>query len=304
MIIRHKQNSYVKCNVCENDNAAHFFRENSWSVVKCKNCGLVYVNPRPIKNEYKSDEIKNDEYSRFIRDYTKHKNGHGCKFEKILDEIEKFSSNKGKLLEVGCAAGFFLDYAQKRGWQVIGIEPEESIAKYAIKKFGLNVEISTIESVQFPEKHFDLIIALNVLSHLEDPKKFFREIYSMLKNDGLFVFQTGNKGDMKSKKKGEILGESWLTPEHLYHFSEYSLNLLLSKTGFRVKHLIKEHIVEHLLSEETLRLNRSSKAKWLTKKKLLKYDKIRNKLVSWSKFYYSKILNADVCSLLYFIEKK
>jgi 2-polyprenyl-3-methyl-5-hydroxy-6-metoxy-1,4-benzoquinol methylase len=254
-------------------------------------------------HDYESNEIKKDEYSCFIRDYTKHKNGHDFKFKKILKEIEELSSNKGKLLEIGCAAGFFLDYAQKMGWQVMGIEPEESMAKYAIEKFGLSVEISTIESVQLPENHFDLIIALNVLSHLQDPKGFFKKIYSMLKSDGLFVFQTGNKGDITSKEKGEILGESWLTPEHLYHFSEYSLNMLLSETGFRVKHLIKEHVIDHLLSEETLRLNRSSNAKWLLKKMLLKYVKIRHQLTLWSKFYYSKILNADVCSLLYFTEK-
>jgi len=294
---------YVNCNVCEVDNAVIFFKENGCSVVRCQNCGLVYVNPRPINLSHGSKKTKKNEYSNYIRGYIAHQIGHSLRSEKIMNELEKIHPEKGKLLEVGCAAGFLLNTAREMGWQVEGIEPEESIARYAIEKFNLNVKISSIEFAKFPENHFDIIIALNVLSHLRDPKSVLKKIHSILKRNGVFVFQTGNKGVMRTKKKAEILGESWLTPEHLYHFSEHPLALLLNQIGFKVKCLVREHVVEHMVSEEILRLNRSTSLKWFLKRLLLKSDRIRNLSTSLLKFYCSKILDSNVCSLLYIAEK-
>jgi 2-polyprenyl-3-methyl-5-hydroxy-6-metoxy-1,4-benzoquinol methylase len=192
---------YVNCNVCDVDNAVGFFKENGFSVVKCQSCGLVYVNPQPIDFLHGSKKTERDEYSNYIRDYITHQNGHRLHSKKILNEIEKIYPQKGKLLEIGCAAGFLLNTAREMGWQVEGIEPEESIARYAIEKFDLNVRNSSIEIEKFPENHFDIIIALNVLSHLRDPKSVLKKIHSILKRNGVLVFQTGNKGAMRAKKK-------------------------------------------------------------------------------------------------------
>lgn len=106
-----------------------------------------------------------------------------------------------------------------------------------------------------------------------------------------------------SKKRAEILGEHWLTPEHVYHFSEYSLGLLLKKVGLRVKSLSRIHIVDHLLSKGVLSLNRSTRAEWMLKRLLMRFDKIRLALGCLLKLYFSKILQADVCSLLYIVAK-
>jgi 2-polyprenyl-3-methyl-5-hydroxy-6-metoxy-1,4-benzoquinol methylase len=294
---------YVNCNICGNDSTEFFFKENNYTVVKCRKCGLVYVNPRPLDHGPESEVVEDELYTRYIREYVKHRKGHNLRSIKILHEILKFKPAKGKLLEIGCAAGFFLDTAKKMGWCAEGLEPEAINAEYANKQLNLNVKISPIESVAYPENHFDVIVALNVLSHLSNPKKFFKKISSMLKNDGIFVFETGNKGAMKLKKKAEILGEHWLTPEHLYHFSESSLALLLKNVGFRVKSLSKTHIVDHLLSKGVLSLNRSTRAKWMLKRFLIRFDRIRTILGYLLKLYFIKILKADVCSLLYIVEK-
>jgi 2-polyprenyl-3-methyl-5-hydroxy-6-metoxy-1,4-benzoquinol methylase len=285
------------------DNAVSFFKENGYSVVKCQNCGLVYVNPQPIDCLHGTTKTEKNEYSNYIRDYITFQNGHRLHSKKILSRLEKIQTDKGKLLEIGCAAGFLLDTARKMGWQVEGIEPEDSIARYAIKKFNLNVRISSIEFEKFPENHFDAVIALNVLSHLKDPKKIVKKINYILKKNGIFVFKTGNKGAMRTKKKGELFGESWLTPEHLYHFSEKPLTLLLKHTGFKIEAFFKEHIVEHMLSEEILLLNRSTSLKWFLKKELLKHNKVRSMIKFLLKFFSTEVLNSDVCSLIYIVRK-
>ncbi len=294
----------VKCNICEDETKNLFFIENGYSVVKCKNCELVYVNPRPLDHTHGAVSANSDPYAGYIRDYTDHQNGHNMHFREILNEILRLRPSRGNLLEIGCAAGFFLDAAKKEGFHVKGIEQEESNARYALKKLSLDVNVSSFESVQFPENHFDIIVALNVLSHLRDPLRFFEKVNSILKSDGLFVFETGNKAEMKSKWRGEILGENWLTPEHLYHFSDNSLAILVNKAGFKVKTLAKTHVVDHLLSKRVLSLNRSTKKKWLLKKLLMKFDIARIMIASLLKFYFIYLLKADVSSLLYIVEKK
>jgi len=295
---------YVNCNVCEKDDAITFFRENNYTVVKCKNCGLVYVNPRPMEKEHNSNNMQQDEYSKYIRNYINNQTAHSYSSHKILKELENIYPEKGKLLEVGCASGYFLKSAREKGWQVEGIEPEYSMAKYAIEKLNLKVRISSIEKAQLPKNHFDVIIAINVLSHLLNPNQILKKFNFSLKSNGILVIQTGNKGSMLSKKKAEILGEFWLTPEHLYHFSENSLVLLLKKTGFKVKCMKRTHVVEHMFSEGILTINRSSKGKWYIKKLFLKYSIIRKFSTKLLKYYYSVFLNSDVCSLLCISEKK
>jgi SAM-dependent methyltransferase len=168
----------------------------------------------------------------------------------------------------------------------------------------LDVNISPIEVIKFPENYFDIVVALNVLSHLNDPTGFFEKIHAMLKREGLLVFETGNKGAMKSKWQGEILGENWLTPEHRYHFSEDSLAVLIKKVGFKVICLSKSHIVDQSLSAGVLGLNRSTCSKWILKRLLSRFDVMRTAASSLLKFYFIDILKADVSSLLYIVRKE
>jgi len=299
-----KQNiEYVKCNVCEEDCADHFFIENGYSVVKCQKCGLVYVNPRPINYDHKTEDIKEDQYNCYIREYIANRNSHEYRSREILKNILKLKPTRGKLLEIGCAAGFFLKTARDMGWSVEGVEPEELNAKYAIDKLNLDVNITPIESMQLPVNHFDIIVALNVLSHLKDPKEFFKKIRVMLKSDGLFVFETGNKGGLRSKWQGEILGETWLTPEHMYHFSEKSLALMIKDVGFKEISLSTTSTVDLSLSKGVLSLNRSTRLKWILKRLLTRFDWLRIMLASLLKLFFNNILSADVSSLLYIVEK-
>lgn len=126
----------------------------------------------------------------------------------------------------------------------------------------------------------------NVLSHLYSPTKTLAEVGRILKNDGLFVLSTGNKGEFAKKENGEILGERWQTPEHLYHFSEKTLNYLLDKTGFKVEKLEKLDVVDLIFLPENLIRPSPSMIKTRLKKILLRYSFLRNLTKSVMKRYY------------------
>lgn len=94
--------------------------------------------------------------------------------------------NEGKLLEVGCGNGGFLELAAKH-FDVEGMD----ISKYAIdsikQTFGDKVRIADIENTKLPPDHYDVIVILNVLEHLKKPGKVIDKIFYSLKKTGIVV---------------------------------------------------------------------------------------------------------------------
>jgi len=295
---------FVGCNLCGKDDSALFFIENEYHVVKCKNCGLVYVNPRPENNLDMDHDIHSENHLKYIQNYTINKEGMYLKAQRILSEIETIKKEKGRLLEVGCATGFFLNKAQEKGWETAGIEPAKPYAQYGVEEYGLKIENVLIEKAKLSDKFFDVVVAINVLSHIRNPTGFFIMVNRILKDDGLFVFETGNKGEMETKKKGEVWSEAWDTPEHLYHFSEQTLNRLAKKTGFKILKIVKKHVVDQALLDENLIVRRDSRAKWYAKQIIRKNYIIRSILKSLLRYYYINISKSDVSSLLLFTQKR
>lgn len=139
----------VNCNVCGSDNYEVIFlvgKAQIHRIVKCENCNFMYANPQTTnaiglkvgdgldKQTITEDQIKNytPEKNQYLRkQYVQIKDQ-----RKVLDSIE--NQKRGSLLEIGAFAGNFCNEAQKRGWDVIGIEPFKLPALYAKKKFNLD----------------------------------------------------------------------------------------------------------------------------------------------------------------------
>lgn len=208
------------------------FLVNSFELVKCKECGLVYVNPRPTSREIEriNKEIyDSEEYRiRYFRDRKIFEKW----FKKKLREIERYSK-KRKILDVGSSYGFFLDIARKRGWETHGIEKNIPAVRYAREKLGLNVFEGTIEDGKFVENCFDVITLWDVLEHIPDPTTFLKKLKTVLKRNGLICIQSPNIESLIADYKKERW--DWLTPnDHLFHFSPSTLAAILRKSGFKV----------------------------------------------------------------------
>lgn len=292
------------CYICGWNDSALIFTENGCPVFRCGKCEFVYVYLQPNTLEMSKTEYPVEDYKKYCENYIFNKEKYNLRSKKLINIIEEYKYRKGKILEIGCAAGFFLNVANNNGWNSFGIEPDKFLFKYAKNVFGLNVANVSLEKAKYKDNTFDVIVALNVLSHIKDPFQFFYKVKRMLKPNGLLVLETGNKGACSIQIKAEILGENWLIPEHLFHFSEKSLSVLFDRTGFFIKGLIKKHVVEHLFSEEYLITKTNSKLRRIVKRLLLEFSVIRKISVMILKFYYIRIKKADLCSLLYFLEIK
>tara|TARA_Y100000591_G_scaffold332679_1_gene371016 strand:+ start:3230 stop:4249 length:1020 start_codon:yes stop_codon:yes gene_type:complete len=254
----------VNCDLCGSTHFTLFstmradegwnFAPSSFSYVRCVKCKLLFLNPRPdiqaLNQYYEEETVQTDELvkghvSSYYHNYIFGEKYHIENARNELNRIRKFKSS-GRILEIGCAAGFFLNEAKNLGWEVFGVEPSKNFAKYARDNFNIDVINNTLIDGDFPNNYFDAVVHFDLISHLGSPSKIFDVIYKILKPGGLHYFKTGNKGELTKKSQGEI-GEAWGVPEHLFHFSRDNLKMLLEKHNFETNKIIISANIEKII---------------------------------------------------------
>ena len=196
-------------------------------IFKCNNCGLVFAEQTENLKYYA------DKYAEMVdEEYVKEEKGRRLASIKILKRIRKYK-RYGRLLDIGCATGFLLDEARRRKWEVSGVEISKWAAVYAKQKLNLDVINVSAEKTSFPDGFFDVIVMIDVLEHLTDPKYTLLEIRRILKNDGVLYISTPNISSAVSR----ILGAKWwgINKFHLFYFSKRTLEKMLDACGFKVK---------------------------------------------------------------------
>jgi 2-polyprenyl-3-methyl-5-hydroxy-6-metoxy-1,4-benzoquinol methylase len=152
-----------------------------------------------------------------------------------LDIIEEMSE-KGNLLDVGCATGEFLEAAKKRGWSAHGIEISE-YGSNICKQKGLNVNRGILDQAALPENHFDVVTMWDVLEHTPDPYKELLIVNRLVKKKGLICLSVPNFGSLRAMIERKNWWAFFSSREHLYFFTPKTITALLKKTGFTVIYL-------------------------------------------------------------------
>jgi 2-polyprenyl-3-methyl-5-hydroxy-6-metoxy-1,4-benzoquinol methylase len=223
----------ASCNLCSSKEFRSYLEKDNWKLVKCRECGLIFLNPRPtwetIKRMYGPNQYN------YLVGGKKYVNAEKEMVEKYLvtvKTIEKFK-RKGKILEIGSATGYFLKAAKMRGWKVYGVEICKDGVEYAKREFKIGTSLGTLEEVNFPSNFFDVIVMYHTLEHLTDPLTVLKEVKRILKNDGLVNISVPNVSCWERILQGKKWGTFEL-PSHLYCFSPLTLQKLLQKAGFKI----------------------------------------------------------------------
>jgi 2-polyprenyl-3-methyl-5-hydroxy-6-metoxy-1,4-benzoquinol methylase len=224
-----------------------------YSFVSCAQCRHIYLNPRPADAALMLC---------YPRDYAPHTSGAGStaipaadsgqtrsRIRRLLGRIPLLKRclfalgqqhatvippledrDQPRLLEVGCAHGGYLVAAATAGWQVEGIEPDETAAERARQR-GFVVQTSTFTAAELSAGSRDAIVAWMVLEHVPDPVPFVREAFGVLSAGGSFCLSVPNGGGFERK----MFGRYWLgydAPRHLQVFTASRLTSLLAESGF------------------------------------------------------------------------
>jgi 2-polyprenyl-3-methyl-5-hydroxy-6-metoxy-1,4-benzoquinol methylase len=223
------------CRICSFQQFQSRYEKNGFKLVNCLNCGLLQVRNSPSKSELEACYDQNffDEAYGTLLKNSRRQNSEYKKFIYRWDEIEKKSKNGGKVLDVGCSFGFFLDAGRRRGWDCYGIEISEFAADYAKSRFGLRVQSVPLEDADFEPESFDVVTLWNVIEHLDDPAAAVRQIYRILKPGGLIVLTTGDAESPLAR----LQGGKWrmlMPPIHLSHFSPATIKYLMESSKLTV----------------------------------------------------------------------
>jgi SAM-dependent methyltransferase len=153
-----------------------------------------------------------------------------------LDLLATTTPAPARVLEVGAAAGFLLDEARVRGYEAVGIEPNDAMAAHARDTLGLDVRTGLLGETALEDDAFEAACAFHVLEHVDDPLDALRTIRIALKPGGHLLVEVPNAASAVARRQGADWQPLDL-PHHVGHHSPGSLRVLLSRSGFELVQL-------------------------------------------------------------------
>jgi SAM-dependent methyltransferase len=151
--------------------------------------------------------------------------------ENKINLINRLSTNRGNLLDVGCGAGYFLSACKENGWNIEGVEVDEG-ARSTAENRTRQLIYPSLDAAEANNKTFDVITLWHVLEHLHDVRNAFAQLQRLLKPAGTLIIALPNP----LSADAEYYREYWAAydvPRHLSHFSPQSVNMLADKHSLR-----------------------------------------------------------------------
>ena len=222
------------CQVCNSARIYYLFSTADCRVVRCDDCGLVFLNPQPSEAElsriYGKDYFLGGDTEAGRQAVSEIKQATARLY---LAEIRRYSGEQGgRLLEVGCGDGDFLAAAEAEAWQVTGIEYSPAACEKTRRRLKNGaVHCGELQQTRLPDGHFDLCVLSDVIEHVRAPLEFLREIHRVLKPGGTLFIATPAIDSWSAR----CMKQKWMEfkPEHLTYFNRQNLQTALARAGYR-----------------------------------------------------------------------
>jgi SAM-dependent methyltransferase len=208
-------------------------------VIDCGPCGFAHFWPRPGPAELAVYYRERFYETHSPPDWADKEEAEQPYWEiEYADRLAAFQevrgSQAGRLLDVGCGAGWFLAHAAQRGWDVVGIEASRSMweraSRLAPVVLGTFPEVDLTESGPFDAVHLKL-----VMEHVPDPLSFLEEVRRLMAPGGVLCVEVPNDFNPLQRAVREELGKPpwWVVyPTHVNYFTFDSLERMLARMGF------------------------------------------------------------------------
>jgi SAM-dependent methyltransferase len=236
----------VRCCLCEREDAdplaigedfEYRTSPDTFLAVRCRRCGLVYLNPRPDVRELNT--IYPPDYHAF--DFSTDRYGFVYRVRRWLESRRLLACCRGlgagaRILDIGCGDGFHLDLLREFGdrtWSLEGVDPSARAAEAAARR-GLTVHRGSVQEVGLPENRYDLALMIATIEHVEDPPGVLSAVRRLLKPNGRVLVVTDNAASPDARL---FAGRHWggyHFPRHWNLFTESSLRGLALKSGLEV----------------------------------------------------------------------
>jgi len=193
---------------------------------ECLDCSFVYAYPLPENILSLYENLEDEEYMNSLNPRIK-------EMEHLLKKSRKYFPGATNLLDVGAGLGLLVKEAQKSGMTATGIEPSKWLAAQSKKIFNIDLITGTVPSKELDGKKFDMIFAVDVIEHLQDPLLFLNTLKGYLESSGVIIIATPDCKSFLASK----LGRKWwhYRLAHIGFFSLESIAKAAEITGLEIK---------------------------------------------------------------------
>jgi SAM-dependent methyltransferase len=213
--------------------------DETFQLVRCKRCGLLYLNPRPALDDL--GRYYRDDYAPFARRGISAR-AKSLTFRREVAELWPMLAPPSRVIDIGCATGELLHAVQARGNpNVLGIEPSSGAAAIARQRWRLEVLTGTLEAAELPAASIDVALLSHTAEHLPSPSTTFAELNRVLKPGGTVVLWVPNAASFAA----QLLGDWWIgydAPRHFYAYTPATLAQLLQRQSFAIRSIHHEWI--------------------------------------------------------------
>lgn len=239
-----RQSNNLPCSVCHQVPHKTILTVGRYTLFRCRSCDLYHLTPitPDVGADYKS-VLDLEIYISYMRDF------HAKQYRQELKDIIQLKP-AGKVLDVGCGAGWFLSEARKFGYQTTGLEVQKSLVDIARRENRHSRIIhGSLDKLSSQKGKFDVISFWSVIEHLPDPPAALRISHKLLSKNGILAIRTPNSQGLIQRLSillFKLSGGSIKFPlvlilqlefqsKHWFLFSKSNLKLLLANCGFEVK---------------------------------------------------------------------
>jgi SAM-dependent methyltransferase len=231
----------MRCNLCDTLVAADQvprWRKHGYEIFECRACGLLFRGELPSPQEllliYDHDYFRREEggdaegYADYLSDELEHR----LTARRRVAQLYR-AAQTGRLLDVGSAAGFFMDEAQATGWQAQGIDISPDMSAWGRERLGLEIASGLFQQAAYPAGSFDAVTMWDYIEHSIDPARDFAKAAHVLRPGGILMLSTGDAASLVAR----VSGRRWhlLTPRHHnFFFTAATLRCYLERNGFEL----------------------------------------------------------------------
>ena len=213
----------ARCPACERDGARPLFplASGGHGLLRCRGCRLAFLWPPP------ADESLEAIYGSYYHDGNAALHPlTAARYHAILARLEG-QRGPGRILDVGCGAGQFLEVARSRGWEAEGTEVSSAAVPF-LEARGTKVHHGELTGLDLGGFH--AVTLFEVLEHVRRPQAHLHAAARLLRPGGALYLTTPNFDGLSRR----LLGPRWrvMAPEHLCYYSPSALRRGLAQAGF------------------------------------------------------------------------
>jgi 2-polyprenyl-3-methyl-5-hydroxy-6-metoxy-1,4-benzoquinol methylase len=241
--VEHILETIEKCPICDSTNFSHFLdakdhtvSNKSFSILQCDDCNFKFTSPRPKEKDcgyyYQSEDYISHSNAKkgFINQL--YQLARNITLKQKYGLIKKQISGK-RLLDYGCGTGEFLNYCQKKGLSVSGVEPSKNASEQAKKNYNLTVNNLPYFYENDTDK-YDCITLWHVLEHVYDLNKALASFKERLNENGTLIIALPNPDSFDATFYKKYWA-AYDVPRHIWHFNQKTITKLTEKQGFKLK---------------------------------------------------------------------